>query len=333
MSCETEPLQNESHLNVMKTSISILSLGCLMLSATLLHAQNGRQPKTTPPPAPAPPPVSAAQPVPASSESFVYEQKPVGGRAPLVTPEQAQTIINRFKEAYPKMGSPRILLYVNRELVDEESGLKLSARSEQIESVRGDAKLRVDDKSAANRQATNGGSTQAATTVPGNSDRVTAKNTYRIRDRKQPVLADRQTTRDVEQLFGRPLRLGGASLVDQQTATQLLPGKPLDHFLARTEGEQARKDREALAKVADVVLEILISSRNVNVSEISGDKVYAVPDIQATAIRLSDAKILGQATASDLIGHDHSAGRAARSFGVRDITEATALSLMEDMLQ
>jgi hypothetical protein len=318
----------------MNTFISTFSAGCLMVSATLLHAQNGRQPKTTAPPAPVPPPISAGQPVAVPSESFVYEQRLLAGRSPLVTPEQAQTIINRFKEAYPKMGNPRILLYINRELVDEESGLKLSARSEQVESVRGDAKLRADDKAAGNRPAaTNSGSAQAASAVPGNSDRVTAKNTYRIRDRKQPVLADRQTARDVERLFGRPLRLGGATLVDQQTATQLLPGKPLDHFLGRTEGEQGRKDREALAKVADVVLEILISSRNVNVSEISGDKVYAVPDIQATAIRLSDAKILGQATASDLIGHDRSAEKAARSFGVRDITEATALSLMEDMLQ
>ena len=35
------------------------------------------------------------------------------------------------------MGSPRFLIYVNRELVDQETGVKLSARSEETETVRG----------------------------------------------------------------------------------------------------------------------------------------------------------------------------------------------------
>jgi hypothetical protein len=57
-----------------------------------------------------------------------------------------------------------------------------------------------------------------------------------------------------------------------------------------------------------------------------------VPDIQATAIRLKDAAIVGQAAASDIIGKGVPAGRVVRQFDVRDITEATALALMEDML-
>ncbi len=308
----------------------------LLGSVAFGHAQNGRQPKPAPPTPPPPPPISAAQPTPSPSERFVFDQKPVSGRPALVTPEQAQTIINRFKEAYPKMGNPRILIYVNRELVDEQSGLKLSARSQQTESIRTDAKK--ESRSIGTNAALSGGSGLVGNvtvngSLPGQTDRATNKNTYSIRDPKPATLADKQTIRDVERLFGRPLRLGGASLVDQRVATQLIPGMALDNFSVRTDGEHARKDREALAKVADVVLEILVSSRNLTVSEVSGDKVYAVPDIQATAIRLSDSKILGQATASDLIGHDRSAARAARSFGVRDITEATALSLMEDMMQ
>jgi len=57
-----------------------------------------------------------------------------------------------------------------------------------------------------------------------------------------------------------------------------------------------------------------------------------VPDIQATAIRLKDAVILGQAAASDVLGKDAQAGRMVSTYDVRDITEATALALMEDML-
>ena len=77
---------------------------------------------------------------------------------------------------------------------------------------------------------------------------------------------------------------------------------------------------------------MLISSRSLTVTEISGDTTYTVPDIQATAIRLKDSAIIGQAAASDILGRDVQAGRIVKQFGVRDITEATALALMEDMV-
>ena len=184
--------------------------------------------------------------------------------------------------------------------MDEASGVKLSARSEKVETAR----------------STN------------ETQKATQKNTYRVHDPKELPLADRQTLRDVERLFGRPLRLAGASIVDQRTATQMLQGKPLENLVTRADSEQARREREAIAKVADIVLEVLISSRNLTIAEVSGDKVISVPDIQAKAIRLHDSKVLGQATAADLLNR---AGRNARNYDVREITEATALSLMEDM--
>jgi len=73
-------------------------------------------------------------------------------------------------------------------------------------------------------------------------------------------------------------------------------------------------------------------SRSSILTEVGGDAMLAVPDIQATAIRLKDAAIVGQASASDVIGRGAQAGRAAQRFSVQDITEATALALMEDML-
>jgi hypothetical protein len=122
-------------------------------------------------------------------------------------------------------------------------------------------------------------------------------------------------------------RNGGAQLADQKVAASLLPDDG-----AHLVGEGAAKDRQALANVADIAIEVLISSRNITVPEVSGDATYPVPDIQATAIRLKDAAILGQAAASDIIGKGVQAGRVVRQFGVQDITEATALALMDDML-
>jgi hypothetical protein len=134
--------------------------------------------------------------------------------------------------------------------------------------------------------------------------------------------------REVERLFGRAFRNAGAQLADQKIATSMLPEEPGTHLV----GDAAAKDRKALSGIADIAIEVLISSRNITVPEVSGDVTYPVPDIQATAIRLKDAAIVGQAAASDVIGKGVQAGRVVRQFDVRDITEATALALMDDML-
>jgi len=289
----------------------------VMIALPSAYAQRGTLEFPTPPmtnPPPEPPPVyyqvapvtpaPSAQPPP--SQVYVYDQKPIAGRPVLVTPEQAQTIIDRFKAAYPKLGSPRLLIYVNRDLVDEQSGMKLIRRSERVESTR------------------RSGGTNAGSTV-----RSVADNTYRADGQPQPTLADRQTVRDVERLFGRPLRAAGASLADQRVATQLIADRPLDEFIGATDTLQARKDREALGKITDAVIEILISSKDITVATISGSQTIAVPDIQATAISLKDSRILGQASSTDVTTRVPPA--VLGNFDVREITEATALALMEDM--
>ena len=239
-----------------------------------------------------------------TGEVFVYEQKQYGGHAALVTPEQAQGIIARFKTAYPKLGSPRFLIYVNRELVDAPSGLRLISREERIESSRSDTNASAAVKSVEN-------------------------NTYRADGKAPAALADKQTMRDVERIFGRPLRQAGASLVDQKVAAELIADKPIGDFVGTSDTAQSRKEREAISKIADVVIEILISSKTVTVPAIADAQTIAVPDIQATAIRLSDSKILGQASSTDATNRVPPA--SLPGFSVPEITEATALALMEDL--
>src|SRR5687768_11651174 len=69
-----------------------------------------------------------------SGETYVYEQKPISGRPVLIAPEQAKGLIDRFKASYTKLGSPRMVLYVNRDLIDETSGVKLTERKERVQS-------------------------------------------------------------------------------------------------------------------------------------------------------------------------------------------------------
>lgn len=259
----------------------------------------------------------------------------------IVAPEQARAVVDKFAEAYGKLGKPRLLFYVNRDLVDASSGLRLTKRSERTEADRGETKSDVDAATQPTNTPqvqvnVNSGSQPGTVVAAGRGtttstkEHVSAENTYESSGATKEALADKQTVRDVERLFGRPFRAAGAQLADQRVAAALIADKPFDHFTA-SGNEQARKDREALAKVADIVIEVLISSREILLPKVSGDTTTVIPDIQATAIRLSDSAIVGQASSRDVIGKDRDAGRIVSRFDVQDVAEATALALMEDM--
>jgi hypothetical protein len=307
------------------------------VSGPLLFA--AQPPPPPPPPVPEKPADVPAPPAPASSQVHVYEQKQYGGGIqPLIGADQAQAAVDRFKAAYTKLNQPRVLIYVNRELIDTKTGTKLIARTEKTETTR----KTVDT----NIERANNGSSPVTINAGGNvsvngdtdlngkgkgtvtTEHAVNENRYHTTERTN-TLADRQTVRDLERLIGRPLRAAGVSLVDQGVASQLIGNKSIEQFVVNTESDQARKDREALTKIADVVLEVLISSRNITVAEVSGDKTYTLPDIQITAIRLSDSKMLGQASSGDVVGR--MPGSMAKNYDVRDVAEATAIALMDDI--
>ncbi|MBM3853237.1 MAG: hypothetical protein FJ399_08775 [Verrucomicrobia bacterium] len=215
----------------------------------------------------------------------------------LVARQTADGILEGFRKTYHRDGAPRIVIYVNRALVDASF-----------------------DRA------------QAVAPPPAEQPGPATKTAYAGSAKSSPgtglALADQQTVREIERLVGRAFRHAGAQLADQTVAAAMLPAQPGTPLA----GEQAARDRQALANIADLAIEVLISSRHLAVPEVSGDATYAVPDIQATAIRLKDAAIVGQAAASDIIGRGTQAGRVARQFTAQEITEATALALMEDML-
>jgi len=328
----------------MKTRIT-LSLFLVASAAAPVFAENPPQPE---PPVPIKQgyPVQYHQPAVDTPET---QQRLYGPAGALIAPDKAKQVVDAFRATYEKIGKPRVLFFVNRELVDEGSNLKLSGRTETTESVQGEKKSNFEADPNAPKPATTGaaqtqvnvalggnagGSDSATTpgkgTVESKTSKVTAENKYTSSDKTATTLADRQTVREVERLFGRPFRYAGATLADQKIAASLIADKSIDNFVAPS-NEAARKDREALAKIADVVIEVLVSSRNVTVVNVSGETVVPAPDIQVTAVRLSDSAILGQASSSDILGKDQQAGRLVKQFDVRDITEATALALMEDM--
>ncbi|MBI3880331.1 MAG: hypothetical protein HY301_09750 [Verrucomicrobia bacterium] len=308
----------------------------LVATSAAAFAQKPSQTNTNlpaPAAAPQPPPpvftapgAVAAPAAVATPGLYNYDQKQYGGARPyLVPPDQAQAIIEKFKAALARAGGKdRFVIYLNRELVDEKSGLKLTSRTEKTLSAK--TQSTGGNASAPGTLTINaGGNVKVATGGGGttSTERVAGENRYRLVEPSTPTLADRQTVRDVERLFGRPLRAGGAKLVDQSVATALLDPKP---------GEsRATVERAVLSGKADYALEILLTSKSVTVAEVSGDRTYSVPDLQATVVRLADGQIVGQVTGHEVIGRGGSASYAARNYDVRDIAEAAALLLMEDV--
>ena len=290
-------------------------------------------------------PLSARPTVEAAGDGLAFPaagQRLYSPGATLVPPDHANAIIEAFREAYGRLERPRLVIYVNRELVEEGEGLRLSGRKEQVETERDQRTSTFEAPAGAQPQTQvnvavggNAGAGSSATYGPGESsgrrDRITAENTYERTEASARSLADRQTVRDVERLFGRPLRIAGAQLADQRVVASLITDRSLEDVLGSAGTEAARKDREALGRVADVVVEVLISTRELTIPAYSGSETRTAPDIQATAIRLSDGAIIGQASATDVLGRDRYAGPIMRQFDVRDIAEATALALMDDI--
>lgn len=208
---------------------------------------------------------------------IIYEQRQYGPSiAPLVTPVQASNVIRRFEAIYAGWGHPRLLISVNREILDGTAAVESSG--------------------------TTNGPVSAAWTPE--------------------KLADFQTSREVERLFGYPLRMASAQIIDYQTAADWLSAHP---------GLTASDRRIQLMSVADLVIEVLISARPNCEARWPGDVPVAVPDVQATVIRLADSRIMGQASASDLLGSPTRATQLTRTHGVPAIVGATALALVEDM--
>jgi hypothetical protein len=294
-------------LSICLTAVALLAAGCVTRTTIV---QSPPQPGALPPPPP--PEKLVAEPGSDRRQVYTYSQQLWNQPSPLYTQAEAQEIVDQFRSNYDKLGSPRVLIYVNRGLVDEQSGMKVSTSSEHVDTT-----------------STTTGSGPDATN--SETTRTSADKSYSNTPRTEPSLADRQTTRDIERLVAGPLREAGATIVDEGTATALISDRPLSAIT--TEGEQARKDREAISQVADVVLEVLVSSRSVTVPDLTGDKTYPVPDIQMTAIRLKDSKIIGQASAAYVIRRAGGPAQVARNYNVEEVTEATTLALMDDTLR
>lgn len=236
----------------------------------------------------------------------------VGGNASLMVPEggggvppaAGRDAAGRFFETYQKLGQPRLLFVVNREAVVEAP----SASGARRGHARGE---RAREARAAGGMVASFAANQPAVAVAAPAPGVPLG--------------------EVARQFDQPFREGGVRLADPTAVATLMAGKPLVHFTA-SGSEAARRDRAALAQVADVIVEVVVAQREVVLPVGSAERVGWQPEVQATAIRLSDSAIIGQANSRDLVkrqrGGKNGAGAAE---SVEALTQATAWALMESI--
>ncbi|MFA5265119.1 MAG: hypothetical protein WC378_14950 [Opitutaceae bacterium] len=104
----------------MKTRLILLT-SCAIAIAPLSALRAEKEPE-------APVPVTVIPATPPPQAPKVENQSLYGPSGSTIVPaEQARALIDRFKDAYAKMGNPRMLFFINRELVDTSSGRSLAA--------------------------------------------------------------------------------------------------------------------------------------------------------------------------------------------------------------
>src|SRR4051794_5446690 len=104
-----------------------------VFTALTLEAQSESQP----PPPVAQGPASANNPfAPPADIQRVYGPTP----GTLIARETANGILENFHKVYAVTDAPRVVIYVNRELVDLDTGLKLTGHTEKYETTTSSAK-------------------------------------------------------------------------------------------------------------------------------------------------------------------------------------------------
>ena len=218
---------------------------------------------------------------PSPRTKHVYTVSPGVLLQTIYTAEQAKAIVEEFRITYAKLGGPKIDVRVNFP--------RGAVQVPQLPIVGVGGVPAIDPATGLPMPA---GGAPAAGGIPGAPTRIFDTD----------ELSSKQTKREVERLFGRPLRMAGVTLMDAD-----------------------------LTNLPEVSFEVLISEREITVNGIKGRQSHSVPDIQVTAIRMVDGRIIGQATVLDLFPRRSTAARMLLRYDIQQLTEATALALMKDI--
>lgn len=145
------------------------------------------------------------------------------------------------------------------------------------------------------------------------------------------TVADLNRIKEVEQWVQLLFTNAGATLVDPNVGVPLLGSKPYQRIPAADKAK-TKKERDALAAVADVVVEVTIVARYVTVlSPGANDSVFIVPDVTTDAYRVTDSALLGTASVQEVIKSRKLPEDTVMTINMNARTDTAIVALMEDI--
>lgn len=246
-------------------------------------------------------------------------------------------VVDQFREAY-KAQKPRILLFVNRELLPS-ARLEATARTETVTQVKGDAVNGGNGTSniqiGNNTQTSGGGIVINPRQTGAGGEKKETTTTYKPGEKPSlgtPNLNEFDA-RQLEETFRAPYFAAGTRFVDQKMAATLLRHFPVigDRFLTPPTTDAEKDAQAALKQSADVAIELLGRHYDVSYPTPAGDTTIHRLDLVATAYDLKNpGVILGQISSETLYGFNQPGG-TRRNVLDREIIDQTALALMQQL--
>ncbi|PAW77130.1 MAG: hypothetical protein B9S32_12685 [Verrucomicrobia bacterium Tous-C9LFEB] len=248
-------------------------------------------------------------------------------------------VVDQFRDAYAKQQKPRILLFVNRELLPS-ARLEANGRTETVTQVKGDA---VDGGNGTsniqignNTQTSGGGGIVINPRQTGaGGEKKETTTTYKPGDKANlgtPNLSEFDA-RQLEESFRAPYFSAGTRFIDQKMAASLLRHFPVigERFLTPPTTDAEKEAQAALKQSADIAIELLGRHYDVSYPTPAGDTTIHRLDLVATAYDLKNpGVILGQISSESLYGFNQPGG-TRRNVSDREIIDQTALTLMQQL--
>jgi hypothetical protein len=253
----------------------------------------------------------------------------------------AAEITAQFRTKYAEAKRPRLVLYINRDLLVERGELVDLVKIERSQQVKGD---RVDEAPTANVQIGQNNNTTSGGTLlnPTNTGLGgEKKETAQISVRDQPAInrgvsaISDYEAREIEEVFADKFSAAGARWVDQKVATKLLKtfGQVSDRMLTANLSNKEQQELDALKQSADIAIEILARKKRVTIPTPAGDTTEERLELTATAMDLRQpGLILGRVASNSLFGFNQRDGkmkeRRAKKVTSAEIIDQVSLALM-----
>lgn len=248
-------------------------------------------------------------------------------------------VVEQFRDAYAKEKKPRLLLFVNRELLPSQR-LEATGKTEKSMQVKGDAV----DGSAGNTNVQIGNNTHTSngsgiivnpvqTGAGGEKKETTTTYSSTAKPNLGTPNLNEFDARQLQEGFRRPYFAAGARFIDQKVAASLLKNFSTtgDRFLSPPTTDAERDAQAALKQSAEVAIELLARHYDVTYPTPAGDTTVHRLDLVATAYDLKNpGVILGQISSETLYGFNQPGG-TRRNVTDAEIIDQTALALMQQL--